>query len=97
MAPESNQQSKCACATEIVERESGKCLRLTARLSGVKARDLLVRPVGDKLMILKTSTGLPGHVIDTLQLPENVDPFTVVAEMTEDGCLVVEAAMMTCF
>nr|UQK61739.1 small heat shock protein [Polygordius sp. ID7] len=76
-------------ARVVTGRDGTRLLQLKVALTGINQQDLAVRPVDSTLVILRNE-----EVLQTVELPESVDPFTVEAKMTKDGFLTVEALLM---
>ena len=104
MAPTSEQQSSSVsqqCGVpQILEGPDGE--RLLRVLSSVpadtRARQIAVRPQEDRLLIFRVGgaekEGMLHHeLLESVQLPESVDPFTVVATINNDGLLEVSAPL----
>nr|UQK61728.1 small heat shock protein [Pareurythoe californica] len=71
----------------ICEVDGQRVLRLVTHLSGYKSDDVIVKPVDSKLLILTKDD----VTLKSYDLPESLDPFTVEAQLGEDGVLRVEA------
>ena len=89
MAPQTGSSLSEGNGVSIFEEDGSKFVRLVVKFVGYGIKDLIVRPVEDKLLILEK----PNAILGTYDLPESVDPFTVDADMTSDGLLTVTAAM----
>nr|UQK61684.1 small heat shock protein [Arenicola marina] len=91
MSPQTSNVNIKAGTPEILEEDGVRTLRITAHLIGYKDGDISVRPAEAKLLLVNKDN----DVIETFNLPESVDPFTVEANISEDGMLTVMAPL-TC-
>ena len=74
---------------QVLEQNGNKILRLATHLIGYNADDVSVLPVDNKLQLVSKDN----QVLHTYDLPESVDPFTVEAQLTDDGVLIVTAPL----
>nr|UQK61742.1 small heat shock protein [Sipunculus nudus] len=75
--------------SEIIEQDGGRRMRLVTSLTGYTADDISVRPTDDKVLVLDGA----GAVLCAFDAPESVDPYTVEAELSENGVLTIEAPL----
>ena len=74
---------------EIYDRHGYRTLRITAKLIGYGAGDVIVRPTDDRLYLLDKDD----VILTSYHLPESVDPFALEADVSESGLLVIEAPL----
>ncbi|KAK2161354.1 hypothetical protein LSH36_118g04035, partial [Paralvinella palmiformis] len=88
MAP--NEKKATFSDPEIYDRSGYRTLRITAELIGCDANDVVVRPAEDRLYLLDKDD----VVLTSYRLPESVDPFTIEADVSDNGTLVIEAPLI---
>ena len=105
MAPVENQSSPVQLGVpQIVEGPDGeRILRVLSSVpASTRARQIAVRPQEDRLLIFRVGGAkddaddvsmLRQELVETVQLPESVDPFTVEATINKDGLLEVCAPL----
>ena len=74
---------------QIIERDGVRMLQLITQLEGFRYSDLLVRPQEDKILVMDSSE----KVLKSYPLPESVDPYTVEADISDEGVLTVLAPL----
>nr|UQK61711.1 small heat shock protein [Flabelliderma ockeri] len=74
---------------QVIERDGVRMLQLITQLEGFRYSDLLVRPQEDKILVMDSSE----KVLKSYPLPESVDPYTVEADISDEGVLTVLAPL----
>ena len=79
----------------MYQKEDGsRHLRVMAPLHGYQPQDITVRPDGNTLLLFKMSQSGQDELLQTINLPESVDPYTVEARVNHFGQLIVEAPLV---
>jgi hypothetical protein len=105
MAPVENQPAAVEMGVPhiVVGPDGERFLHFLSTLpASTRARQIAVRPQEDRLLIFQVggAKGDAGDVsmlrqelVETVQLPESVDPFTVEASINDEGLLEVRAPL----